>query len=82
MPGPNRWKLLDYLKHVLHGSRSPDYKPALEGAFKYVVLSAVATILMLGGVAMLLLVVGQTSFGAIHSELKSDNWVVLAKATP
>ena len=37
-------------------------RPAFEGAFKYLVLSAVATSLLLAGIALLLIVAGGTSF--------------------
>ncbi len=51
-------------------------KPALEGAFKYIILSAVATVLMLGGIALLVMVVGGTSFEAIYKALLlSNNWL-------
>ena len=46
-------------------------KHALEGAFKYIVLSAVATILMIGSVALLLLVAGGTSFASVAAALKA-----------
>jgi multicomponent Na+:H+ antiporter subunit D len=45
---------------------------ALEGAFKYIVLSAVATILMLSSLAVLLLVSGSTSFAAVGSAIKAE----------
>jgi multicomponent Na+:H+ antiporter subunit D len=45
---------------------------ALEGAFKYIVLSAVATILMLSSVAVLLLVSGSTSFAAVGNAVKTS----------
>jgi multicomponent Na+:H+ antiporter subunit D len=45
---------------------------ALEGAFKYVVLSAVATILMLSGLAVLLLVSGGTSFATVAAAVKTS----------
>jgi proton-translocating NADH-quinone oxidoreductase chain N len=45
---------------------------ALEGAFKYIVLSAVATILMLSSLAVLLLVSGSTSFAAVSSAIKTE----------
>jgi len=44
-------------------------KLALEGAFKYIMLSAVATILMLSAIALLLLVSGGTDFQAIHTSI-------------
>jgi multicomponent Na+:H+ antiporter subunit D len=46
---------------------------ALEGAFKYIVLSAVATILMLSSLAVLLLVSGSTSFAAVAGVVKASN---------
>lgn len=39
---------------------------ALEGAFKYMIMSMVATVFMLSGIALMLLVSGDTSFGAIN----------------
>jgi len=53
-------------------------KPALEGAFKYLILSAVATVMMLGSVALLVMVVGQTSYSAVHDMLAApgrDHWL-------
>jgi len=44
-------------------------KPALEGAFKYIMLSVVATIPMLAGISLLLLASGDTSFSALHSAI-------------
>ncbi len=44
---------------------------ALEGAFKYLVLSAVATVMMLVSIALLLLLSGGTSFSAIASALQA-----------
>ena len=46
---------------------------ALEGAFKYLILSAVATVLMLSSVAVLLIVAGDTSFAAISSAVNGPN---------
>ena len=43
---------------------------ALEGAFKYMILSVIATIFMLLSIALLLLVSGDTSFSAIKTGLK------------
>jgi multicomponent Na+:H+ antiporter subunit D len=39
---------------------------ALEGSFKYMILSAVATVMMLTSIALLLLVAPDTSFSAVH----------------
>jgi multicomponent Na+:H+ antiporter subunit D len=41
----------------------------LEGAFKYMILSAVATSLLLGGIALLYVVAGSTSFEAVAGVL-------------
>ena len=45
----------------------------LEGAFKYLVLSAVATILMLTAIALFLLMVGSTSFTIIGSSIQAGS---------
>jgi len=45
-------------------------KMALEGAFKYIVLSTIATIMMLSSIALLILVSGGTSFSLIAAALK------------
>jgi proton-translocating NADH-quinone oxidoreductase chain N len=55
-------------------------KPALEGAFKYLILSAVATLLMLAGIALLLMVAGNTTFIVVKSALNPalpdpSNWI-------
>jgi proton-translocating NADH-quinone oxidoreductase chain N len=55
-------------------------KPALEGAFKYVVLSAVATVFMLGSIALLVMVAGGTSFAAVKGVLdpavnETPHWI-------
>jgi multicomponent Na+:H+ antiporter subunit D len=47
-------------------------KGALEGAFNYIILSAVATVLMLTSVALVVLMVGDTAFGAVRGALKSS----------
>ena len=46
---------------------------ALEGAFKYLVLSSIATIMLLSSIALLLLVSGSTSFAAIQQAVHSPN---------
>jgi multicomponent Na+:H+ antiporter subunit D len=46
---------------------------ALEGAFKYIVLSALATVMMLGSIAALLLYSGDTSFASISEAVKNNN---------
>jgi multicomponent Na+:H+ antiporter subunit D len=50
-------------------------KAALEGAFKYVILSAVASVLMLGADALLVMAVGGTSYSAVHASLVMNNWM-------
>ncbi|MDO8535718.1 MAG: proton-conducting transporter membrane subunit, partial [Candidatus Omnitrophota bacterium] len=47
-------------------------RQALEGAFKYIVLSAVATIMMLASIALILMVSGSTSFDAVASAFKGS----------
>ena len=42
-------------------------KPAIEGTFKYLILSAIATVFMLCAMAFFLLAAGDLSFAAIHS---------------
>jgi multicomponent Na+:H+ antiporter subunit D len=54
---------------------------ALEGAFKYLILSVVATVLMLTGVALLLLFAGGTSFDEVRRGLTAaGSGYVLARA--
>lgn len=45
---------------------------ALEGAFKYIILSATATVMMLLSISIILLVVGDTSFAAASSAVKQS----------
>ena len=45
----------------------------LEGAFKYILLSGVATVLMIAGIALLMLVAGSTNFALIHYALVNHN---------
>lgn len=68
-------------------------KEGLEGAFKYLILSAIATVMMLGSIGLFLLSVGDTSFSSVAAALASAttggaamsgvaangvaNWVVL-----
>ena len=52
---------------------------ALEGAFKYIMLSAVATTLMLGAIALLMMMAGGTSFAKVQEFMKSPGDGVLAK---
>ncbi|MDP3791738.1 MAG: proton-conducting transporter membrane subunit [Candidatus Omnitrophota bacterium] len=53
-------------------------KKALEGAFKYIVMSAIATIMMLSSIALIILVAGDTSFTAVRQALlvSSDAFIV------
>jgi multicomponent Na+:H+ antiporter subunit D len=46
-------------------------KLALEGTFKYIMLSAIATVLMLSGVAFIVIVAGGTSFDAVKEGLSN-----------
>ena len=45
---------------------------ALEGTFKYLILSAVATVMMLSSIAILMLFTGSTSFEAVSSVVKNQ----------
>ncbi|MCX5706820.1 MAG: proton-conducting transporter membrane subunit [Candidatus Omnitrophica bacterium] len=45
----------------------------LEGAFKYLLLSAIATILMLSSIALLLILTGSTGFSEVQAVLKTLN---------
>jgi multicomponent Na+:H+ antiporter subunit D len=51
----------------------------LEGAFKYIVLSAVATVLMVSAVALLMMMAGGTSFGQVKAALKASQGATLAR---
>jgi multicomponent Na+:H+ antiporter subunit D len=49
-------------------------KNALEGAFKYIVMSAIATIMMLSSIALIMMIAGDTSFLAVkEAALASQN---------
>jgi len=48
-------------------------KDALEAAFKYLVMSAVATVLMLSSIALLMLFSGDTSFSAINAAIMTSH---------
>lgn len=52
---------------------------ALEGAFKYIILSVVASTLMLSSIAMLFLVAGDTSFSSIAAMLKASSGSIFIK---
>ena len=51
----------------------------LEGAFKYIILSAVATVLMLTGVALLLVFAGGTSFDEVRQGLLAADGNLVAR---
>ncbi len=53
---------------------------AFEGAFKYLMLSALATTLMITAIALLILVSGSTQFQAINAALKNSSHVYLTGA--
>ena len=52
---------------------------ALEGAFKYMILSAIATILILTSIALIILISGDTSFAAISAAIKSSSGSLILK---
>jgi len=45
-------------------------KDGLEGAFKYIIFSSIATVMILSAIALLLLVAGDTSFAALRAAIK------------
>lgn len=51
---------------------------SFEGSFKYLILSAVATILMLTAIALLLMVTGDTSFAVVRAILGSNYMSVIS----
>jgi multicomponent Na+:H+ antiporter subunit D len=53
---------------------------ALEGAFKYIILSAMTTVLVLGAIAALLLFSGDTSFASVSQAVKNNNGNVIVLA--
>jgi multicomponent Na+:H+ antiporter subunit D len=55
-------------------------KAALEGAFKYLVLSAVATSILLAGLALLFIVAGGTSFDTVAAALADGSTSRLTRA--
>lgn len=54
-------------------------RESLEGALKYIILSAVASALMVSGVALFLLLAGSTDFAAVSAALKGSPGHVYAK---
>jgi proton-translocating NADH-quinone oxidoreductase chain N len=57
----------------------PLEKKSLEGAIKYLILSAVATVLMLGSMALLLMVAGSMDFAGVKAALVDSHEALLAK---
>ena len=51
---------------------------ALEGAFKYIVLSSIASILMLSSIALMVIVSGSTSFNAVRDALSLSHTSFIA----
>jgi multicomponent Na+:H+ antiporter subunit D len=51
----------------------------LEGAFKYLILSSVATVLMLSGVGLMFLFAGSTDFSAVATALQNGRGELLLK---
>jgi proton-translocating NADH-quinone oxidoreductase chain N len=47
-------------------------KDACEAAFKYIIMSVVATVLMLSSIAIFLMIAGDTSFVAVHQALSTS----------
>ena len=45
-------------------------RPALEGAFKYILMSAIATVMMLSSIALIIIATGGTSFDVIKDALQ------------
>ncbi|MDD5156366.1 MAG: proton-conducting transporter membrane subunit, partial [Candidatus Omnitrophica bacterium] len=54
-------------------------KPAIEGTFKYLILSAVASVFMLSGIAFFLLAAGDLSFVAIYGAFSGTSSSFLLK---
>ncbi|MCX5712507.1 MAG: proton-conducting transporter membrane subunit [Candidatus Omnitrophica bacterium] len=52
---------------------------ALEGSFKYIIMSSIATVLMLTSIALIILTCGDTDFGAIASGLAAQSGNPLVK---
>jgi len=56
-------------------------KDAFEGSFKYLVMSAVATVMMLSSIAILLMYSGDTSFAAVRDAVQGSNSLYVITAT-
>ncbi len=54
-------------------------RQALEGAFKYIMLSALATIMMLSSIALLMLLTGDTSYAAIKAVVSGSGSSFIGK---
>ena len=54
---------------------------AFEGSFKYLVMSAVATVMMLSSIAILVMYAGDTSFSQIRDAVQGSNSVYVITAT-
>lgn len=54
-------------------------REALEGAFKYIILSAVATIMILSSIALILLFAGNVTFSVAHQAIKGSPQSSLVK---
>jgi multicomponent Na+:H+ antiporter subunit D len=51
----------------------------LEGAFKYIVLSAIATMLMVSAAALLMMLAGSTDFAQVSAALTADRGTAMAR---
>ena len=56
-------------------------KDAFEGSFKYLVMSAVATIMMLSSIGILLMYAGDTSFALVRDAVQGSNSIYVIAAT-
>lgn len=56
-------------------------KDAFEGSFKYLVMSAVATVMMLSSIGILLMYAGDTSFAAVRDAVQGSNSIYVITAT-
>jgi multicomponent Na+:H+ antiporter subunit D len=54
---------------------------AFEGSFKYLVMSAVATVMMLSSIAILVMYAGDTSFAQIRDAVQGSNSIYVIAAT-
>jgi len=52
---------------------------ALEGAFKYIILSAIASVVMLSSLALLVMIAGDTSYGALRVALLESSGSLWAR---